>query len=82
MTPAREVSEELLATMGSLGKERMSEDANHSIQKKGVPSTDGTRDDDDNKKGDHGVVVEERTTETPLTPPEAVQQLEQQEKRG
>jgi hypothetical protein len=78
MTPAREVSEELLTTMGSMAKERNSEDAMQSIPKKEVPpatsSVEGAG-EDAKKQANKGVVVEERATETPLTPPETGEHL-------
>jgi hypothetical protein len=81
MTPAREVSEELLMTMSSMTQEKDGTEGGHATQRKEVPSKtasyDGTNDGSDEKgeKTDDGIVVEERATETPLTPSEATQDL-------
>lgn len=83
MTPAREVSEELLTTMGSMARHKNDTETDRAMERKQLPSMTtpsgvvAEGNDDKEKKCEDGVVVEERATETPLTPTEATRDLQQ-----
>ncbi|KAK0390747.1 hypothetical protein NLU13_0250 [Sarocladium strictum] len=73
MTPAREVSEELLTTTGSVEKNNAREEAGQDIKREDGPAMSGTG-EDDGRKGNNGTYIEDCAMETPLTPPEKMRQ--------